>query len=156
MDSEMRARSEWVDEGLDGLRKEIEGHFSRQSKELGDLQKEVEQLTRPPSIFARWGLASLPQASLNSWERKLSSTSPSAPPTGLSWTDGRIADLQSHVRNASTDASEEVAGIKARIAESDKEASRHRYKRQTLLGCLGLMTLALGPLIVKAAIILLA
>lgn len=125
---------DWVDKGLDGLREEIDGDFARRDEELGELRREVEHLTRRrPSFFARWGLAPLPKPSRRSWHTSTSSSSPSMPPTGLSWTDGRMAELQSHVRNASTRASDEVAEIKAQIAEFNEEISERRLNRQTFL-----------------------
>lgn len=157
MDSEMRDRSDWVDEGFDGLRGEIDGHFARQTEELGGLRREVEHLTlRRPSLLARWGLASFPKASLNSWETGTSSSRPSMPPSGLSWTDGRVADLQTHVRNESTGSSEVVAGIKAQIAEFDEETLNRRSNRQIYLFCCYAVAIILGPLMVEEAIILLA
>jgi hypothetical protein len=157
MDSEMRDRCDWVDEGLDGLREEIDGHFARQTEELGGLRTEIEHLTRRKASFlARWGLASFPKASLNSWETSTSSSRPSTPPSGLSWTDGRVADLQSHVHNASTGASEVVAEIKARIAKFDEEALDRRSNRQRFLFYFALVAIILVPVIVKGAIKLFA
>jgi hypothetical protein len=155
MTSEMRDRSDWIDEGLDGLREEIDGHFARQTEELGGLRTEVEQLTRRRvSLLVRWGLASFPKASRKSWETSTSSSRPSTPPTGLSWTGGRVADLQSHVHNASTSGSEVVAEIKARIAEYDREAENRRSNRQRVLFYLAALVVGLSPLIVKGAILL--
>jgi hypothetical protein len=157
MTSEMRDRNDWVDEGFDGLREEIDGHFARQTEELGGLRTEIEHLTRrSDSFLARWGLASFPKVSLSSWETSTSSSRPSMPPSGLSWTDGRVADLQSHVHNASTSGSEVVAEIKARIAAFDREALDRRSNRQQLLFFCSLLVLGLGPVIVKGAILLLA
>jgi hypothetical protein len=122
MESEMRDRIDWVDKGLDGLREEIDGHFVSQKKELGELRREVENLTRRrPSLLTRLGYPSWAKAYKGtSW-----SCSPELP-TGLGWTDGRIADLQSHVRQASTGASDDVAEIKARIEVFNKEKSNRR------------------------------
>jgi hypothetical protein len=157
MTSEMRDGSDWVDEGLDGLREEIDGHFARQTEELGGLRTEIERLTRrSDSFLARWGLASFPKVSLSSWETSTSSSRPSMPPSGLSWTDGRVADLQSHVHNASTSGSEVVAEIKDRIAEHDREAKNRRSNRQRVLFYLAAIVVGLSPLIVKGAILLLA
>ena len=152
MNSEMRDRSDWVDEGLDGLREEIDGHFARQTEELGGLRTEIEHLTRRrPSVLVRWGLASLSR-----WETSTSSSRPSMPPSGLSWTDGRVADLQSHVHNASTGASEVVAEIKARIAEFDRETSNRRSNCRWLLFYFALAAISLWPVIVRGADKLLA
>ena len=157
MTSEMRDRSDWVDKGLDGLREEIDGHFARQTEELGGLRTEIEHLTRRrDSFLARWGLASFPKVSLSSWETSTSSSRPSMPPSGLSWTDGRVADLQSHVHNASTEGSEVVAEIKDRIAEFDREALNRRSYRRWFLIYFALLVIGLSPVIVKGAILLLA
>lgn len=157
MTSEIRDRSDWVDEGFDGLRGEIDEHFVRQTEELGGLRTEIEHLTRrSDSFLARWGLAPFPKVSLSSWETSTSSSRPSTPPSGLSWTDGRVADLQSHVHNASTGGSEVVAEIKDRIAEYDKEALNRRYNRRWFLIYFALLVIGLGPVIVKGAILLLA
>lgn len=150
MDSEIRDRTEWVDEGLDGLREEIDGHFARQTEELGGLRTEIEQMTRRrPSLLTRAGLISS-----SSWKTGTSPSSPSTPPSGLRWTDGRIADLQSHVRNESTGASAVIAGIKARIEEYDEEASNRRSNLLWLLFYCALIALTLSPLIVEGAITL--
>lgn len=151
MDSEMRERTEWVDEGLDGLREEIDEHFARQTEELGGLRTEIEQMTRRrPSLLTR-----LMMSSSSSWKTGTSSSSPSTPPSGLRWTDGRIADLQSHVRNESTGASAVVAGMEARIKEYEKEASSRRSSLLWLLYICTLVALVLSPLIVKGVITLL-
>jgi hypothetical protein len=88
--------------------------------------------------------------------RRTSSSRVSTPPTGLTWTDGRIADLKSHVRDASTRASEEVAALKAQITEFNEEASKRRLHRQTFLFCLFLLAILLVPFIVKGIVVLLA
>lgn len=157
MTGEMRDRSDWVDEGLDGLRGEIDEHFARQTEELGGLRAEIEHLTRRRASFlARWGLASYPKASVGNWEASTSSSRPSMPPSGLGWTYGRVADLQSHVHNASTGSSEVVAEIKDRIAECDQEALDRRSNRQEFLFFFSLLVIGLGPVIVKGAGLLLA
>jgi hypothetical protein len=157
MAGEMRDSVDWVDKGLDGLRKEIDGHFAGQNNELGELRQEVEHLIRQrPSIFARWGFAPLPKASLCSWERSTSSSLSSTPRTGLTWTDGRIADLTSHVRDASTRASNQVAEIKAQIKEFDEETSERRFHRQCFLPVLLIVVAYLGLLIAKGVALLLA
>jgi uncharacterized membrane-anchored protein YhcB (DUF1043 family) len=129
VNSEMQDSIEWVDKGLDGLREEIDGHFARQSKELGKLRREVEHLTRKwPSLFVRWGFGILPKAPGRSWSISTSSRG-ATPPTGLAWTDGRLADLKNHVRDASTRASDEVAEIETQIEEFRRETSDHRFNR---------------------------
>ncbi|HSS43316.1 MAG TPA: hypothetical protein VLK37_12300 [Solirubrobacterales bacterium] len=133
MNSETRDGIEWVDKGLDRLREEIDGHFARQSKELGKLRREVEHLTRKwPSLFARWGFANLPKAPGRSYSTSTSSRG-ATPPTGLAWTDGRLADLKSHVRDASTRASDEVAEIEDQIEEFHRETSERGMDRLTWL-----------------------
>jgi len=157
MASETRDRADWVDEGLDGLREEIDGHFVGQNNELGELRLEVEHLIRQrPSILARWGFATLPKASLQSWERSTSSSSRSTLRTGLTWTDGRIADLNSHVRDASTRASNQVAEIKAQIKEFDEETSERRSNRQFFLPVLIFVVAVVGLLVADAVAALLA
>lgn len=152
MDSEIQDRTEWVDKGLDGLRKEIDGHFARHTEALGGLRTEIEQMTRRrPSLLARVG-----PISPSSWKTGTSTSGPSTPPSGLGWTDGRIADLQSHVRTESTGVSAVVAGIKARIKEYDKEASNRRSNLLWLLFICTLVALLLGPSIIAGAITLLA
>jgi hypothetical protein len=149
MNGEMGDGVAWVDEGLDGLREEIDEHFTSRNQELGELRKEIEHLTRRrPSVFARWGLAPLPRFSRIGRQASTSWSLPSVPRTGLSWTDGRIADLKIQVRDASNRASDDIAEIKAQIVEFNEETSNRRFYRQTFLVCFVLAVAGLSPLIV--------
>jgi hypothetical protein len=152
------SRMDWVDTGLDGLREEIDGHFACQNKELGELRREFEDLTRRvPSLLARWGLGPLPaKRPPRSGQRGTTLSYPSIPPMGLAWTNGRVADLQSHIRNASARASGEVAKIKDQIAEFEEEASERHFNRQLLLIYLSYGGVALSILLSGAVFALFA
>jgi hypothetical protein len=152
----LRDSADWVDEGMDELREAIDEHFASRSKELGELRRGVEHLTRQrPSVFTRWGLAPLAKPRFTSASGTWSSSS-STPRTGLTWTDGRVADLKCHVRDASTRASKDIAEIKGQIEEFNEETSERRSNRQFALTLLSLALLGLSPLIARGVDALLA
>jgi hypothetical protein len=125
-------RSSWSDWRLDGLREKVDRDLARQDEHVRELRREVNEFIRQrPSVLARWGLRSLPRQSS---PQVVTAKSPreSSPPSGLSWSDGRIDDLQSELENFSTQLDGDIDEIKEEMRSHREEISDRRFRRQML------------------------
>ena len=125
-------RSDWTDWRLDGLREKVDSDFARQDEHIRELRREVNHFIRErPSVLAKWGFGSLPRR-LSHEDRKVDSPRRSTPPSGLSWSDGRIDDLQSEIENSSAQIECAIKEIKKEMEDHREELSKGRWKRQEL------------------------
>jgi hypothetical protein len=120
-------RSSWSDWRLDELREKVDRDFARQDEHVRELRREVNEFIRQrPSVLARWGSASHKAFPAESPRR-------STPPSGLSWSDGRIDDLQSEIENVSAQLECDIAEIKEEMEVQRREISDRRIKRSDLI-----------------------